>query len=59
MIFGEPLSAEETIARIDAVDIDAVRRVTERVLSSPITTAAVGPLDHLESDEALAQRFKF
>ncbi len=59
MIFGEPLSAEETIARIDAVDLDAVRRVTERVLKSPITTAAVGPLDHLEPDTALAQRFKF
>lgn len=59
MIFGEPLSPEETIARIDAVDIDAVRRITERVLKSPITTAAVGPLRHLESDAALAARFRF
>ncbi|SBW12591.1 putative enzyme [uncultured Alphaproteobacteria bacterium] len=59
MIFGEPLSAEDTIARIDAVDLDAVRRITERVLKSPITTAAVGPLDHLESDAALARRFAF
>lgn len=59
MIFGEPLSPEETIARIDAVDIDAVRRITERVLKSPITTAAVGPLRHLESDADLAARFRF
>lgn len=59
MIFGEPLSPEETIARIEAVDLETVRRVTERVLKSPLTTAAVGPLKHLESDAALAQRFRF
>lgn len=59
MIFGAPLSAEDTIARIDAVDLDAVRRITDRVLKSPITTAAVGPLDHLEPDAALARRFAF
>ncbi|MGE4527213.1 MAG: M16 family metallopeptidase [Rhodospirillaceae bacterium] len=59
MIFGHTLSAEETIARIEAVDIEAVRRVTRRVFASPLTTAAVGPLKHLESDEALAARFRF
>jgi len=59
MIFGRTLSPEETIARIEGVDIEAVRRVTRRVFASPLTTAAVGPLKHLESDEALAARFKF
>jgi predicted Zn-dependent peptidase len=59
MIFGRTLSAEESIARIEAVDIEAVRRVARRVFSSPLTTAAVGPLARLESDDALAARFKF
>ncbi len=59
MIFGRPLSAEETIARIEAVDIEAVRQVARRVFASPLTTAAVGPLARLEADEALAARFRF
>ncbi len=59
MIFGRPLTAEESIARIDAVDIDAVRRVIRRVFAGPLTTAAVGPLKHLESDAALTARFRF
>ncbi len=59
MIFGEPISMEESIARIDAVDIEAVRRATERMFKTPLTTAAVGPLRHLISDDDLAKRFSF
>ncbi|MBN2751733.1 MAG: insulinase family protein [Rhodospirillaceae bacterium] len=59
MIYGHTLSPEESIARIEAVDMDAVCRVVRRVFASPLTTAAVGPLKYLESDAALAARFSF
>jgi len=40
---GELLSVDEVVERIDAVDLDATRRVTEEVLSSEPVLAVIGP----------------
>ncbi len=56
LVFGHPLPIEEIVAKIEAVDQDAVARVAERVLSGPLTCAAVGPLGRLESYDDMAAR---
>jgi predicted Zn-dependent peptidase len=57
LVFGRPVPVAETVAKIDAVDAAAIRRVVGRLRSGPPTVAAVGPLAALESYERLALRF--
>lgn len=47
---AEPVSVDEALARIAAVDVDAVRAVAERVLTGPRGLALVGPFGAEESD---------
>lgn len=56
LIFGRPISPEETAARIDAVSADDVLRAARRVFAGAPVLAAMGPLDHLESDDQLFAR---
>ncbi|MEA2782045.1 MAG: hypothetical protein QOK29_3589 [Rhodospirillaceae bacterium] len=56
MIYGRPLSAEEIIARIEAVDIVHLARVARRLMSGPPTLAALGPLGRLARLETVAGR---
>ncbi|HEX9836124.1 MAG TPA: pitrilysin family protein [Alphaproteobacteria bacterium] len=55
-VYGRPLSVPEMVARIDAVDRDAVERALRRTLATKPTVAAVGPLDGLESYDSIARR---
>jgi predicted Zn-dependent peptidase len=57
LVFGRPIPVEEIVARIDAVDAAAIRRVSDRLRSGPVTVAALGPIDWLESHDAIAARF--
>lgn len=57
MIFGRPVPIAETVAKIDAVDAAAIRRVAGLLRSGKPTVAAVGPLQALESYERLSDRF--
>ena len=56
LVFDRPLPVEEIIAKIEAVDAAAVEAVMRRVLASPLTLAALGPLDKLEPFDAVAAR---
>jgi predicted Zn-dependent peptidase len=56
LIFGRPVPAEEVVARIDAVDAAAVRRVAERLFRAPPTLAALGPVGQLESYDSIRTR---
>ncbi len=47
---GELLSVEDALARIAAVDLDAVRAVAARVLTRPRSLAVVGPFAADEAD---------
>ena len=42
-LFGRPISTEETVEKIEAVDINAIRHVATRLFSGPATQAAIGP----------------
>jgi predicted Zn-dependent peptidase len=51
---GEILTLNETLARVEAVTLEDARRVAERVLSQPMTLAAVGPVKLKELRGVLA-----
>ena len=57
-IFGRPLSLGEIVANIDAVDLDAVVEVANRLFrgSAPVV-AALGPVERLEPYDQIAARF--
>jgi predicted Zn-dependent peptidase len=57
LIFGRPLSIEEIVAAIDAVDTAAVRRVAKRLASGRPTLTALGPVAALETFDRVATRF--
>jgi len=57
LIFNRSISVEETVAKIDAVDVSRVQGFAKAMLSSPMTMAALGPLTNLESQEKLEKRF--
>jgi predicted Zn-dependent peptidase len=56
LIHNRPIPYAEIVARIEAVDQDAVRRVARRLLRGKLTLAALGPIEELESLEKIAAR---
>jgi predicted Zn-dependent peptidase len=56
LVFGRPLPIDEIVARIDAVDIDAVRRVAGRVFTGRPSLAAIGPLGRMMPYDRFAKR---
>jgi predicted Zn-dependent peptidase len=52
LVYGELLSVDQVLARIDAVTPQAVREIAAEVLSAPLSLAVVGPFT--ESDVAKA-----
>ncbi|MGE5147427.1 MAG: M16 family metallopeptidase [Candidatus Eiseniibacteriota bacterium] len=57
LVYGRPIPTAEIVERIEAVDGAAIRRMADRLRSAPVTVAALGPIDWLESDDAIAARF--
>lgn len=47
LVFGAPVSLDEQVRRIEAVDEDAIVRVADRIFSGNLTVAAVGPSERL------------
>ena len=58
MIYGRPLTVDEIVGRIEAVDADAVMQVARRMTSSIPTLATLGPVSGLETFERLSQRLR-
>ena len=58
IVFNRPLPTEEIVARIEAVDKDAILRVAQRIFKSPLTLAALGPISKLEPYEAIEDSLK-
>ena len=56
LVFGRPMPPEEIIAKVDAVDMAAIRRVAGRVFGSRLSVAALGPLGALEPYDRIAAR---
>jgi predicted Zn-dependent peptidase len=45
LVYGELLSVDDVIKRIDGVSLDDVSGVAEDLLSAPATLAVVGPFE--------------
>lgn len=58
IIHGRVVPKEETIAAIDRVDLEALKRVAHRVFSSKPTLAALGPIKHVMAYEDVLRRLK-
>ncbi len=58
MIHGRLIPYTETVARIEAVDAAAVRRVAQRLLASTPAVCALGPIAKLETYDSIATRLK-
>jgi len=56
LVFERRVPPDEIVARIDAVDEDAIRRVGRRLLAGPPTLTAIGPLRHLAPLEDIRRR---
>lgn len=56
LIYGEVQPVEEIVARIEAVDAAAIRRVAEQLTASRPTLTGLGPLGRLESYDRLTAR---
>lgn len=56
LIYGREVPVAEVLAKIDAVTIADLQRIAAKLLASPPTVTAIGPLSHLESAERIAAR---
>ncbi len=56
LAYGRPVPTSEVVRRINAVDLETVRRVAGQLSRSAPTVTALGPLDDLESYDRIAAR---
>ncbi len=56
LVYGRPLTVNEVLDRIEAVDAAGVERVAARLMAGPPTLAALGPTGTLESYDAIVRR---
>jgi predicted Zn-dependent peptidase len=56
LIYGRPMTSEELIARIDAVDTAQLTRLARRLMAGPPTLAGLGPIGQLSRLETVAGR---
>lgn len=56
LIHGRPIPIEDQVAKLEAVDAEAVAAAARRIFASAPTLAATGPLDRLEPFERIAGR---
>ncbi|QPC42131.1 insulinase family protein [Kaustia mangrovi] len=58
LVFGRVPEIEEVIAKVEAVDIEAVRSLARRIFrGNRLTLAAVGALDNLAPYDEIAEKF--
>jgi predicted Zn-dependent peptidase len=57
-IYGRPLSLEDMLARIDAIDVAAVRKAGAAMLRSPPTVATIGGTRKALDSAGVARRLK-
>ena len=57
MIYGRPLTTEEIVEHIDAVDADAVLKAARAIFTGPPTLTSLGPTDRVVAYDTVAKRF--
>lgn len=58
MVFGRPLSVEEVIGKVEAVDGPAVLAAARRLMAAPPTVAAIGPIGRMENHRQISARLQ-
>ncbi|MFV2091738.1 MAG: M16 family metallopeptidase [Hyphomicrobiales bacterium] len=59
LVFGRVLEIDELLAKVDAIDVAAVRTLSEKLFgNSELTLSAVGDLSKLDKRERMAEKFK-
>jgi len=56
MIFGRPIPTEEAVAKIEAIDADAIKQVANRIFQGALTMAALGPIAEVEDFDKVQAR---
>ncbi|KAI3867024.1 hypothetical protein MKW92_004508 [Papaver armeniacum] len=57
LTYGERKPAEDFLNAIDAVTLDDIASIAQRIISSPLTMAAHGQVSKLESYDTISSRF--
>jgi predicted Zn-dependent peptidase len=57
LVYGRPLTTQEIVDAVEAVDADQVRRLAQRLAASRPTLTSLGPVDRVESFDTVAKRF--
>ena len=57
LLFGRPIPTQEIIAKIDEIDVGALRRAAGKLFNSKPTIAAMGALGALEPFDQTVRRF--
>ena len=55
-VFGRPVPTAETVAKLNAVDAEAIRRTAARIFRAAPTLAALGPADNIPSLPSIVDR---
>lgn len=58
IIQGRPVSKEEVVAEIEAIDLARLERASRRIFATKPTLAALGPIEHVMSYEDVISRLK-
>ncbi|NMM43715.1 insulinase family protein [Rhodospirillaceae bacterium KN72] len=58
LIHGRPMSVEEQVAAVEAVDKTALQALARRMFTTAPTVAAIGPVSKLETYERIADRLR-
>lgn len=58
LVYGRPISTQEVVDRIEAIDSSQIAAVARRLFAQVPTIAAIGPLGKLESHDSMVARLK-
>jgi len=58
LVYGHPVTTQEVVDRIEAIDAAAIARVARRIFVQNPTIAAIGPLGKLEDHASMVARLK-
>jgi predicted Zn-dependent peptidase len=57
LIYGRPLSTDELMQRVEAVEVADLQALVARMLASPVSLATVGPILHVARFDRVAEKF--
>ena len=56
LVFNQIIEPKEILKKIDKVNIETVKSISQKVLSKPMTISSIGPIEKLEKLESIQSR---